>query len=67
VVCRWKPLNALNVVLRLVVMVIGLLVVADLRRTSTIAQVPEVIKRREENLWQLVNKDACSTRAFNIV
>jgi hypothetical protein len=33
VVCRWKPLNAHNVVLRLVVMIIRLLVVSDLRRT----------------------------------
>src|SRR5271156_2402595 len=33
VVCRWKPLNAHNVVLRLVVIIIRLLVVSDLRRT----------------------------------
>jgi hypothetical protein len=33
VVCRWKPLNAYNVVLWLVVMIIELLAVLDLRRT----------------------------------
>jgi hypothetical protein len=33
VVCRWKPLNAHSVVLRLVVIIIRLLVVLDLRRT----------------------------------
>jgi hypothetical protein len=37
VVCRWKPLNAHNVVLRLVVMIIiRLLGVSDLRRTWSI-------------------------------
>jgi hypothetical protein len=39
VVCRWKPLNAHNVVLRLVVMIIGLLVVSDLRRTWSVNSV----------------------------
>ena len=33
VVCRWKLLNAHNVVLRLVVMIIRLLAVSDLRQT----------------------------------
>jgi hypothetical protein len=39
VVCRWKPLNAHNVVLWLVVMIIGLLVVSDLRRTWSVNSV----------------------------
>ena len=39
VVCRWKPLNAHSVVLRLVVMIIGPLVVSDLRRTWSVNSV----------------------------
>jgi hypothetical protein len=35
-VVGWKPLNAHNVVLRLVVMIIRLLVVSDLRRTWSV-------------------------------
>ncbi len=39
VVCRWEPLNAHNVVPRLVVMIIGLLVASDLRRTWSVNSV----------------------------
>jgi hypothetical protein len=39
VVCRWRPLNAHNVVLRLVVMIIGLLVASDLRRIWSVNSV----------------------------
>src|SRR5437016_4175622 len=36
VVCRWKLLNARNVVLRLVVKIIRLLVVSDVQRTWSV-------------------------------
>ena len=39
VACRWKPLNLHNVVLRLVVMIIGVLVVSDLRRSWSVNSV----------------------------
>jgi hypothetical protein len=50
-VCRWKPLNVHNVDLRLVVMIIGLLVVSDLRVTWSVNSVDLEFDLDREGIW----------------
>lgn len=48
---RWKPLNIHNVILRLMIMIIGLLMISDLRRTWNINLMDLEFNLDREEIW----------------